>query len=52
MDTTQRARFGRRELRRMKEAGTPYEIQERGPLNPIWREWLMGFPLGWTDSAD
>lgn len=24
-------------------AGTP------GTLNPTWVEWLMGFPLGWTD---
>ena len=22
-----------------------------GPLNPEWVEWLMGFSLGWTDSA-
>lgn len=21
-----------------------------GPLNPMWVEWLMGFPQGWTDS--
>ena len=21
----------------------------RGTLNPTWVEWLMGFPLGWTD---
>ena len=21
----------------------------RGSLNPTWVEWLMGFPLGWTD---
>ena len=20
----------------------------RGPLNPEWVEWLMGFPIGWT----
>ncbi len=20
-----------------------------GPPNPTWQEWLMGFPLGWTD---
>jgi hypothetical protein len=20
-----------------------------GPLNPTWTEWLMGWPLGWTD---
>jgi hypothetical protein len=22
-----------------------------GPLNPMWVEHLMGFPLGWTDCA-
>jgi hypothetical protein len=20
-----------------------------GKLNPMWVEWLMGFPTGWTD---
>jgi hypothetical protein len=20
-----------------------------GQLNPTWVEWLMGYPLGWTD---
>jgi len=23
-----------------------------GSLNPMWVEWLMGFPLGWTDLED
>jgi hypothetical protein len=23
-----------------------------GQLNPMWVEWLMGFPLGWTDLED
>jgi hypothetical protein len=23
--------------------------QDGGQLNPPWVEWLMGFPLGWTD---
>ena len=23
--------------------------QNPGPLNPEWVEWLMGFPIGWTD---
>ena len=28
------------------------ESQEgSGSLNPTWVEWLMGFPLGWTDSS-
>lgn len=24
-------------------------LQNPGQLNPTWVEWLMGFPLGWTD---
>jgi len=23
-----------------------------GALNPTWVEWLMGFPIGWTDCGD
>ena len=23
-----------------------------GPLNPAWVEWLMGFPVGWTDLGN
>lgn len=26
--------------------------QAGGQLNPTWVEWLMGFPLGWTDCGD
>jgi len=26
------------------------EMMRAGPLNPNWVEWLMGFPIGWTDS--
>jgi hypothetical protein len=22
---------------------------ESGSLNPLWTEWLMGFPIGWAD---
>jgi hypothetical protein len=25
--------------------------QVGGSLNPTWVEWLMGFPLGWTDCG-
>lgn len=28
---------------------TVYQIQERGQLNPDWEEWLMAWPVGWTD---
>jgi len=27
----------------------PLSEQVGGSLNPTWVEWLMGFPLGWTD---
>lgn len=25
---------------------------EIGSLNPQWVEWLMGYPVGWTDLGD
>ena len=28
---------------------TEVAVIERGQLNPQWVEWLMGFPIGWTD---
>jgi len=31
---------------------TPYEVPPTGKLNPQWVEWLMGFPIGWTDLED
>lgn len=27
----------------------PLNAEIGGPLNPTWVEWLMGWPLGWTD---
>ena len=27
----------------------PHPGAWNGPLNPAWVEWLMGFPIGWTD---
>ena len=24
-------------------------LDRGGKLNPQWVEWLMGFPIGWTD---
>lgn len=26
-----------------------YQEEKPGQLNPTWVEWLMGFPIGWTD---
>jgi hypothetical protein len=26
-----------------------YKSTGSGTLNPTWVEWLMGYPLGWTD---
>ena len=36
---------GSREM--LKKIVTPAELN--GALNPTWVEWLMGWPLGWTD---
>ena len=52
IDTMERARHSRDALRRMKQSGNPYQIQNRGMLNPTWVEWLMVFPIGWTDLED
>ena len=32
--------------------GVQLANQVGGSLNPTWVEWLMGFPLGWTDCED
>ena len=43
---------GRSRLERTgSKAGDPLPQQVGGPLNPTWVEWLMGWPLGWTDFA-
>jgi DNA (cytosine-5)-methyltransferase 1 len=34
----------------ISQAGKPSSNGTR-KLNPLFVEWLMGFPLGWTDSA-
>lgn len=31
------------------EGGQSLDVLVGGRLNPTWVEWLMGFPLGWTD---
>jgi len=46
-------------LQRQVESGDMTETELKamsagngGRLNPTWVEWLMGFPLGWTDLED
>jgi len=34
------------------KVGTADPSAVGGKLNPTWVEWLMGFPLGWTDLED
>jgi hypothetical protein len=37
---------------RIVQAVAIAEPTATGYLNPMWVEWLMGFPLGWTDLED
>ena len=44
------------QLQKLKETGVITEEERRsmsqgngGQLNPTWVEWIMGFPIGWTD---
>ena len=40
-----------RSSRLVEEVAIAHPDQD-GFLNPMWVEWLMGFPLGWTDLED
>lgn len=33
----------------MERNSRPLSEQVGGHLNPPWVEWLMGWPIGWTD---
>jgi hypothetical protein len=40
---------GKTQSERGRTAGPSLAEVSGGQLNPMWVEWLMGFPLGWTD---
>lgn len=44
----ERERRYRHQLPELVEV-TPYG--KLGPMNPAWVEWLMGYPIGWTDLS-
>lgn len=37
---------------RLTQAIALREPHSTGYMNPAWVEWLMGFPIGWTDCED
>ena len=41
-----------REKRMAEPRGKPLPFVVGGTLNPMWVEWLMGYPSGWTDLKD
>ena len=55
MPNSQTVQVERERERRGRYRGQLEELVELTPLgkigrlNPMWVEWLMGFPIGWTD---
>lgn len=43
---------GKSQADRSSLPGRMKREQGSGALNPMWVEWLMGFPVGWTDLKD
>ena len=50
--TRERIQNGEKYSSRIVQAVAMAEPLAVGYLNPTWVEWLMGFPLGWTDLED
>ena len=53
-DHRDRGGASRGSIQRRKEKGKQISLSMSvdGQLNPVWVEWLMGFPTGWTDLED
>jgi len=49
MYPTPKAQNARGSGERHGDGGPSLDVVIGGQLNPTWVEWLMGFPLGWTD---
>jgi hypothetical protein len=45
-------RSGKASQKTMEKNARHLSEQIGGQLNPTWVEWLMGFPIGWTDCED
>jgi hypothetical protein len=50
--TREHMKNGEKYSSRIMQAVALEEATSTGHLNPMWVEWLMGFPLGWTDLED
>ena len=35
-----------------RDGSSMVKLEGSGSLNPAWVEWLMGYPVGWTDCED
>jgi len=49
--TTSDATTNRNDMQRFSSLSVKVKMGRPGVLNPRFVEWLMGFPLGWTDFA-
>lgn len=49
MFPTPKAQNARGAGQRHGDGGESLDVTVGGQLNPTWVEWLMGFPIGWTD---
>lgn len=49
MFPTPKAQNARAAGQKHGDGGPSLDVVVGGQLNPTWVEWLMGFPIGWTD---